>query len=297
MSNTEIRHSAIYAGKVRHRRFGPVEREFAYDVEMFYLDLDEVEAVVARHPLYSTRRRGPASFLRSDYLGSPGWPLRESVVAEVQSRTGWTPDGPIRLLTNLRQWGVLANPVSFYYCFEEATGNVRAVVAEVTNTPWGDRHTYVLQAGERPSRVLRGNFDKSMHVSPLMGMDQVHEIWVGEPGETLSVHIANHEDGDVIFDATLNLERRTLDRKSMTGMITGLPMPFRTLAGIYTQAARAFVAGVPFHSRPEPAGPGEVPDLPERDEEGMICPMHSDVRSHSDLPSETEGRSVRGGSR
>ena len=282
-----ITHSAIYEGTVRHRRFDPVEREFEYGLNMFYLDLEEIDEVLALHPLYSKRLRGPASFRRSDYLGGKGRPLRRSVCAEVAKQTGWRPDGPVRLLTNLRHWGVLANPVSFYYCFDGNDGTLRAVLVEVTNTPWGDRQSYVLQAGSSPSRVLRGRFDKVMHVSPLMGMDQMHEIWAGTPGETASVHIANHEAGDIIFDATLKLRRRELTRAVMTRQVIRLaPVPFRVLAGIYSQAARASLAGVPFHARPPresevPAmsGPG---GLPGAGPEGMICPVDHRADSHTD---------------
>ena len=273
-----ISHSAIYEGTVRHRRFDPVEREFTYGLSMFYLDLEEVEEVLALHPLYSKRRRGPVSFRRSDFLGDSGRPLRSSVRAEVARQTGWSPDGPVRLLTNLRHWGVLANPVSFYYCFDGNDESLRAVLVEVTNTPWGDRQSYVLEAGASPSKVLRGLFGKAMHVSPLMGMDQMHEIWAGAPGESASVHIANHEAGDIIFDATLNLRRHELNRAAMTRQVKRLaPMPFKVLAGIYTQAARASLAGVPFHARPprESQVPrdGSDNDLPGKHAEGMICPV------------------------
>ena len=52
-----------------------------------------------------------------------------------------------------------------------------------------------------------------MHVSPFMGMDQRYALRAAEPGPTLSVHIENREDGEQVFDATLNLERRPLDRR------------------------------------------------------------------------------------
>lgn len=282
-----ITHSAIYEGRVRHRRFDPVEREFEYGLSMFYLDLEEIEEVLALHPLYSKRLRGPASFRRSDYLGSRRVPLRESVSAEVFRQTGWRPDGPVRLLTNLRQWGVLANPVSFHYCFDGGDGRLRAVLVEVTNTPWGDRHSYVLEAGASHSRVLRGRFSKAMHVSPLMGMDQEHEIWAGTPGDTVSVHMANHEAGDVIFDATLNLRRRDLTRAAMTRQVTRpVPVPFKVLAGIYSQAARASLAGVPFHARPpresEVRPSTTHTDLSGAGPEGMICPVDHRADSHID---------------
>ena len=76
-------------------------------------------------------------------------PLADAVRDLVEERTGARPAGPIRLLTHLRSFGHCFNPVSFYYCFDPAGERVEAVVAEVTNTPWGERHAYVLERARR----------------------------------------------------------------------------------------------------------------------------------------------------
>ena len=107
--------------------------------------------------------------------------------------------------------------MSFYYCFDAAGERVEAVVAHVTNTPWGERHAYV--HGRRRERsehgatsVLHGRFAKALHVSPLMGMDHTYDWRLSEPGERLSVHIesAHADDGARAFDATLSLRRREI---------------------------------------------------------------------------------------
>ena len=136
--------SAIYEGSVRHRRFGSVRREFSYRIFMVYLDLEEVPEVMSIHPLWSTGARAPVSFRRADYLGPADRPLDECVREAVAARTGRRPSGPIRMLTNLRHFGLTENPVTFYYCFEPGGERLQSVLAEVTNTPWGDRHSYVI---------------------------------------------------------------------------------------------------------------------------------------------------------
>jgi DUF1365 family protein len=140
----------------------------------------------------------------------------------------------VRLLTTLRTLGVCFNPVSFYYCFNRDE-ELQAVIAEVTNTPWGERHAYV--AGE--------NLAKQLHVSPLMGMQQRYAFRAPAPGPTLSVHIESTEAGDRAFDATLNLRRRPL---ALRPLLRGAAL--RTLPLIYGHALALRLKGVPGHPHP-----------------------------------------------
>ena len=141
-------------------------------------------------------------------------PLADAVREVVADQAGVRPSGPVRVLTNLSSFGHCFNPVSFYYCMDEAAESVEAVVAEVTNTPWGERHAYVLAAAARiayrpnAGAVLAGNSTKALHVSPFMGMDERYEWRLSVPGETLSVHIASSRKGRLAFDATLSLRRQ-----------------------------------------------------------------------------------------
>jgi uncharacterized protein len=142
--------------------------------------------------------------------------------------------------------------VSFYYCLDSAGETVGSVVAEVTNTPWGERHAYVLASSAGTSaRVLRGGLPKALHVSPFMGMDHRYEWRLTAPGETLSVHIASHNAGRLAFDATLKLRRRELTRASLARTTARYPLATpRVLALIYGQALRLKLEGVPVHPHP-----------------------------------------------
>ena len=168
--------SAVYEGWVRHRRFEPVEHSFRYRFFLTYLDLAELPGVLDPFPLYSARRRAPARFRRADYLGDPARPLDECVRDVVADAGAPRPAGPVRLLTGLRYLGHSFNPVSFYYCFDPTGRRVEAVVAEVENIPWGERHAYVLERGDREGTVLVDELEKNHHVSPLMGMDQTYSF-------------------------------------------------------------------------------------------------------------------------
>ena len=164
--------SCIYEGTIRHRRFDP-RREFSHRLALAYLDLDELPGLLDGRLV--ARRPGLVRFRRRDYLGDPAVPLHRAVRDVVEDQTGARPEGPIRLLTQLRSFGHCFNPVSFYYCFEPGGERVQALVAEVTNTPWGERHAYVIEGKQRDSAVLAGEFDKALHVSPFMGMDHRYD--------------------------------------------------------------------------------------------------------------------------
>jgi hypothetical protein len=249
--------SAIYLGSVRHRRFDVRAHEFRYRLALAYIDLDELPTLLGGRLLAS--RPGPARFRRRHYLGDEHMPLADAVRDVVTEQAGLRPSGPVRVLTSLSNFGHCFNPVSFYYCMDEAAERVDAVVAEVTNTPWGERHAYVLARGSEDcssaqiaGAVLAGSSTKALHVSPFMGMDQRYEWRVSVPGETLSVHIASSRKGDLAFDATLSLHRRELTNATLTRMSARYPASApRMLALIYFQALRLKLRGVPVHPHPK----------------------------------------------
>jgi DUF1365 family protein len=250
--------SAVYEGWVRHRRFEPVEHSFRYRFFLTYLDLAELPEVLDPFPLYSARRSAPARFRRADYLGDPRRPLEDCARDVVERETGVRPAGPVRLLTGLRYLGHSFNPVSFYYCFDRSGTRVEALVAEVENIPWGERHAYVLARGERIGPVLSDELEKTLHVSPLMGMDQAYAFRATEPGERLAIHIESRprEGGGVSFDATLSLRRRELSRRLMSGLLARYPaMSLQVVAKIYAQSLRLKLKGARYFPHPEGSRP------------------------------------------
>jgi uncharacterized protein len=249
--------SAVYEGWVRHRRFEPVEHEFRYRLFLMYLDLGELPEVLDPLPFFSARGRALARFRRDDFMGDPARPLDECAREAVEEATGARPPGPVRLLAGLRYFGHSFNPVSLYYCFDAAAERVEAVVADVQNIPWGERHPYVLARGERRGSVLGDELDKTLHVSPLMGMDQTYSFRATEPSERLAVHIESRpRDGGKSFDATLSLRRRELSRRTLTTMLARYPaMSLQVVAKIYAQSLRLKLKGARYHPHPEGSRP------------------------------------------
>jgi DUF1365 family protein len=219
---------------------------------MAYLDLAELEEVFHGRWLWSARRPAIAWFKRADYLGDASRPLDDEVRERVWRETGARPRGPIRLLTHLRMFGHCFNPVSFYYCFDARGERVETVVAEITNTPWRERHAYVLPVPVDAMRgAMRFRFGKSFHVSPFMPMAQQYDWRFGAPGERLAVHMENHDGHGKVFDATLALERREIGAASLAGALARHPfLTLRVLGAIHWQALLLWAKRVPVYAHP-----------------------------------------------
>jgi len=252
-------HSAIYQGWLSHRRFVPRGHAFRYRLFMVYLDLAELDTVFQGRWLWSTRRRALARFARTDHFGDPGVPLDQAIRELVLQRTGRRPAGPIRLLTHLRYFGHCFNPVSFYYCFDADGRAVDAVVAEVSNTPWGERHCYVLDAPQTVSgRLSRYRSDKAMHVSPFMPMELRYDWTMGVPDGRLDIHMALAGEGGEgkLFDAALRLTRAPITGLRLAGILLRFPlMTLQVVTAIHWQALRLWLKRVPVHTHPAKRAP------------------------------------------
>ena len=239
--------SALYEGRVQHGRHGPRPHRFGYRLFLFYLDLDELPE---RPWIFG--RAWPLRFRRSDYLGPSDRPLRSAVLDRVEDELGRRPRGSVRLLTHVRTWGYVFNPVSFYYCHDEDSA-LDAIVAEITNTPWGERHAYVLDArtARRDGEELVWRFDKEFHVSPFFDMEQTYEWRFSQPGDRLAVHVTNYEDGRAVFGAGLACRRRELGAGALASALLRHPLlTLRVHAAIYWQAARLWLKRTPFFAHP-----------------------------------------------
>ncbi len=242
--------SAIYEGWVRHRRTTPREHSFKYRVFMPFIRLDELPGLFDDSLLWSARGPAPARFRREDFLGDPAVPLEDAVKDRVQEETGVRPAGPVYMLANLRYFGYLMNPIACYYCYSADGQRLQYLVAEVTNTPWDERHSYVLTAPEQ-GKWLRTRFEKQFHVSPFNPMDMEYHWHSNDPAEKLCLHLANTREGERVFDATLSLQRHPMTTANLRRFLWRYPVMTAKVAGaIYFEALRLWLKGNPFFPHP-----------------------------------------------
>lgn len=248
--------SAVYFGRVAHRRLDAVGHAFGYGHFLLALELSELEQVFAGRWFWSNERANLASLRRRDCLGGEGsLGLADAVRARVERELGRRPGGAIFLLTQPRFAGYVFNPVSFYYC-EDERGELDAIVAEITNTPWNERHSYVLDARLCESGRVVARFPKRFHVSPFQPMQQEYRWCFGELGPELEIGMTNLEAGKPVFEATLALRRRALDGRSLARALLACPgFSLRSIAAIYWQALRLRLKGAPFHDHPASTPP------------------------------------------
>ena len=256
--------SRIYEGWVRHRRFLPTEHTFKYKVFMMYLDLSEIDTVMSLSRFWRVEGFGFAVFKRKDFMGDTNEPLDSCVRSLVEARIGSRPTGPIRVLANLRYFGYCTNPLTTYYCFDQSGEKLETIVAEVTNTPWRERHAYVLRVDGEEKFKCR--FQKEFHVSPFNPLSMEYRWFSNVPADHLSIHLENWQNTlaagtesdpkaalpqEKVMDATMSLNAANITAKKMNRLLIAYPfMTVKVISAIYWQALKLLVKRVPFYGHP-----------------------------------------------
>jgi uncharacterized protein len=240
--------SALFGGKVRHRRYVHSKRSFEYSLYLNWLDLDEVKSLF-KWPLLFSAGSLPSivKFNRNNYFRPEKKDLKQAVIEEVAERTGLKVDGKVYLMTSLQYFGICFNPVSFYYCYNQQN-ELLAVLAEITNTPWRERFSYVVNMHK--SKVHK--FPKDFHVSPFMPMDMNYEWTFNKPSETAAIHMKNFKSSELHFDVTMKLKKSKFTYFSMLKLSIIQPViPLKVLSAIYWQALLLWIKKVPFFENPK----------------------------------------------
>ncbi|MBV1878914.1 MAG: DUF1365 domain-containing protein [Pseudomonadales bacterium] len=242
-------HSCVYRGQIYHKRHRPHVHEFDYLLDFFYLDLDEISDLFQQSKLVSVNKTNLVSFQRQDYLPSK-LSLKQTVIDQIHQQTGQVFKGRVCLLATLRSFGYCMNPIALFYCYDNSD-KLAFVVVEVNNTPWDQRHVYVIQ---QPAADVREppSSAKAFHVSPFMPMDTTY-IWrLGNPQQTLNVSIKVSHSNTPLFDASMKLQRINISAQNLNALIYAQAMQaFRTVIGIYFQAAKLWLKKLPLYAHPD----------------------------------------------
>jgi uncharacterized protein len=243
--------SALYVGKLRHRRFSPRLHAFSYPVYMAFLDIERLAELLRISPFAGYNRWNWTAYNERDHFGDPRQPLRQRLARDAERHGVILPGGPVFLLTHLRYLGYVFNPVSFYYCYD-AAGRLELMMAEVNST-FGERYNYWLDASNQRASIAAKRYTtaKHMHVSPFMDMRLTYDWIFTPPGERLVAHMNTLSEGEAFFDATLELERRPWERRVLHRVLAAYPlMTLRVIGAIHWEALRLWLKDVPVFTHP-----------------------------------------------
>jgi DUF1365 family protein len=251
--------SCLYVGRLRHERMTPRRNAFSYPVFSFLLDLDEIDDLV-EGGLFTHNRRGLVELRDTDHFGGTRG-LRASIEDLCAARGLDVGGTRIEVLTQLRLFGYVFNPVSFYWC-RDADGVLVCVVAEVHNT-FGERHSYLLRPDAPPGvdGRVRMTADKVFHVSPFMDLEGRYRFELdADPARLVCVRIDEERRGERFFQAVLAAHRVELDRGSLARVLARRPLQtLQVSALIRLQALHLLAKRVPFHHKPaDEPGRGSV---------------------------------------
>ena len=238
--------SCIYQGKVFHKRFAPKQHSFSYNIFFLAIDLDELPVLAKLGRYFKVNQFAPLSFRCSDYLSHQSQISKNDVWSKVVELGGENRQGGVIFIGQIRCFGLYFSPINSYYCYDQE-GRLAYLLAEVSNTPWNQRHYYLIAIdGETVC-------DKAFHVSPFMDLAMQYHWRISEPSEHLHLTIENHQQ-DKLFSASVAMKRQAFTNQNLRNNLLAIPwMTVKTLFGIYWQALRLFCKGVPYiaHSTKE----------------------------------------------
>lgn len=241
--------SCLYRCRLMHERFTPKTHRFEYSMFMFYLDLDEVETVSNKLWLVSHNARNIYSLRDSDHLDEGEASVKTNLLHYLRGQGIETEDVQVSLLTMLRTFGHVFNPVSFYFV-KDRLGTPLCTVAEVANT-FKEQKLYLLRSDKYCDGLFRDRQRKFFYISPFSKLDMDLVFRLGVPNERLDITVNEHNhDGLLTFTSTLRGERVALTDRKLLGET--LRFPFMTLQvvwGIHWHALKLWLKQTPYYKK------------------------------------------------
>lgn len=238
--------TGLFEGHVGHARFAPKKHSFQYSYFCLWLALDDLEQAKQERPEWFRQGRSVCHYNPENYTDG-----EDSNHADfIRSKAGLNSaeNNQVWMLGQLTYMGSYFSPVNFY--FIGLHNEFHTLVAQVSNTPWGETHHYVVPL-QADAGVSQYQHEKQFHVSPFMNLQQDYQWQVRFDGNTSVISITSIEDDQVVFSAALNLSKSTLNRKSVLRVITNnFGWMYSTKIRIYWQALKLFLKGVTFVSHP-----------------------------------------------
>lgn len=240
--------SCLYECDIMHCRIKPRRHRFNHRIFMFYLDLDELDAVAGSLKLLSRNRWNMFSFYDRDHLELGKRTVKENILQYLHTHKIDDKIGRIMLLTNLRTMGYIFNPVAFYFCFDKK-GKPLCVVPEIGNT-FGEIKPFYIGPEDLSGEIFESLQTKHYYISPFVELDIPMDFRLTVPGEKLNMKIDDVKDGEKFLYTTMSGPRRELSDSNL--WLYAWRFPFVTLKVIFlihVHALILYLKKIPYHAK------------------------------------------------
>lgn len=239
--------SSLYLSKIFHERKKPKKNSFWYTIFMFSIDLDELDLLHKKFRLFGYNKFNIFSFYDEDHFKKPQSSAKATTRQKLNDYLSVQglevlPE-KVMLVTNLRIFGYVFNPVSFYYCYDK-NNQVFCVIAEVGNT-YGEMKMYLLQNFE--NGYFKEVKHKLFYISPFTQLDDHLSLKVGLPDEKLKIFIDDFKDKEIKVKTTLNAKKRKITDWQLIKYLLRFPLlTIQIISLIHWQALKLWLKGVKY---------------------------------------------------
>lgn len=239
-------------GHVVHHRKHPKLHRFKYNMSWCLLDLKQLDSTTQNHRWFSRNAFNIVSIKDTDYIDEKNKPIESKIQDYLKSQTHQSFKGRVLLFTHPRFLGCGFNSVNFYLCYEK--DKLCHIVSEINNTPWGEKHLYFhdLKKHSQPAQNATFTFSKSFHISPFAEMD-IDYTWNFQlTDQNFDVSMQLDQQGKNIMNVVLKTQLQPMTAKNQLKWLMTRPFQgVKMLSGIYWQALKIWLKGIPFFSHPE----------------------------------------------
>jgi DUF1365 family protein len=223
---------------------------------MFYLDLNELNQLQESSRLFAKADSGsalvarPYLFNANDHLPGLylGLPLIERVKMFIQERQNADAIKRISLLTSVRTFGYVFNPVSFFYCFD-ALDKPLYCLAEIGNT-FGEKKLFLLVNDGQG--FFRGRRAKGFYISPFTSLEQELSFDLQTPDEHVNIAIDTMHGAEPIVRSQMRGRRLLFTDMNLLRLTLRFPLAsLRVISAIHWQAVLLWLKGTPFKNKEE----------------------------------------------